>query len=282
MSPPEVLAMGMDIVPQLTPPLSQCFHVRGGDQAEQSCSEVPSPVIFFFFTKYAKKHKSWLLYVPMHTPLLAESFILFQPTHCTDSVSICEGADHCMGNSVTWGAHVSSAACEQPLSSLLFPTPPFHPLHHFTLNMALYFSLVIFRFHCLSQAVTSWRQTNLCLLYISSESPGEPCLYCLRQGRLGRQPGENLSSFFTVYILDLVRYMHCQSLGGRQHKQGLPQCAFVCVCVIVGWGMGEWFVVMWARASWHIIIWLYSLSHGERKVDVSTQIVLLWKNITDA
>lgn len=39
--------MGMDIVPQLTPPLSQWSHVRG-DQAEQNCSDVPNPMIFFF------------------------------------------------------------------------------------------------------------------------------------------------------------------------------------------------------------------------------------------
>lgn len=54
------------------------------------------------------------------------------------------------------------------------PRPTFHPL---ILNKALYISLVIFKFHCLSEAVISWLQTNLYLLYISCESPGESCLY---------------------------------------------------------------------------------------------------------
>lgn len=113
----------------------------------------------------------------------------------------------------------------------MWKTPPPH-------SPQLY---AIFDFHCLSERVTSWHQIAKCLLYISSESQGESCLRCQREGFLGKQ-------FIYSGFLDF----------SKQRKQGLPPVS-VCDCEL---GRGDWFVVIWTRAFRHIVIWL---SHTVRK-----------------
>lgn len=91
-----------------------------------------------------------------------------------------------------------------------------------------------------------WRQTNLCLLYISWESPGDPCLYGLRRGHLGRQSGDYLYSFLSLFftysqcfILDLLRYMS-DSVGGSGGVGGWGECLV----------LRE--IASWHRASYHV------------------------------
>lgn len=85
----------------------------------------------------------------------------------------------------------------------------------------------IFDFHCLSERVTSWHQIAKCLLYISSESQGESCLRCQREGFLGKQ-------FIYSGFLDFSRYMQCHSLGGSSVSKDCP----LYLCVIASWGVG--------------------------------------------
>lgn len=153
------------------------------EKRRSSREKVPDPIIFSH--KNTERSINHDCYTSTQTPL-CQPITLIQH-------SIREGADLCVGDS-----------CEQPAPSLLLPMSPSQPFRRYMLNVPLCFSLVILRFHCLSKAAISWRQTNLCLLYISCESPGKPCLYSLRQGHSGRQPGESLSSsslFFFFFVL---------------------------------------------------------------------------------
>lgn len=99
----------------------------------------------------------------------------------------------------------------------MWKTPPPH-------SPQLY---AIFDFHCLSERVTSWHQIAKCLLYISSESQGESCLRCQREGFLGKQ-------FIYSGFLDFSRYMQCHSLGGSSVSKDCP----LYLCVIASWGVG--------------------------------------------
>lgn len=136
----------------------------------------------------------------MHTPLYLRSFILLQSTFCTDSVSICEGADLCMGNSVTWGALVSSTACESHYPPFLStPCSPSTSFYCNMLNLVLYFSFVIFKPHCLGEVVVSWHQTTLCLLYMNYESARRALFIVTETKKLGKTARRNPSYFFTVF-----------------------------------------------------------------------------------
>ena len=104
------------------------------------------------------------------------------------------------------------------------------------LNTALYFSLVIVcSFHRLTGGLITWRQTNLRLLYISCESPGEPCLQKPETRTLRKTARRELVLFF---------FALSESGGGVIAGSVNWDCHSVCLCVIVGWGLGEWFAVI--------------------------------------
>lgn len=99
-----------------------------------------SPMILFLFSQNTQRCINQACYRFTCTPF----------SQLTVSVSICEGADLCMGKCVTWGALVAHAACEQnshrpPSVSPRSPSTP----------SGLCFSFVFLTFHCLSEAVTS-------------------------------------------------------------------------------------------------------------------------------
>lgn len=116
-----------------------------------------------------------------NAPPLTE-FVLFQPACCTDSASICEGGDLCMGN-----CDLRHACLLQRVNnhhhSFIFPTPSVHPPLHLCQMWHYVFSLMIFQLYCFSKEMTAgkppctWSSTELWGLW-------------QRKGCLGKRPRE--------------------------------------------------------------------------------------------
>lgn len=117
----EVLAMGMGIFfPQIAPSVSQCvYESRSNQEVERAF------IIIIIICAEIRNQTSWLLYVHIHTSSLSWEF-------CTDSQSICEEANLCMGNSVTWAVTFPSTPCEKL---------PLHTLHSLMLSLSFIVSV---------------------------------------------------------------------------------------------------------------------------------------------
>lgn len=203
--------------------------------------------------------------------------------NCTDSVSICEAADLFMGNSVTWGQRVNSH--DPPSVSPRSPSTPPAASYYMTWFLFCFWSSLGF------YSVTIWQRTTPCLLHISCDSSGEPCLYWQREREmLGKTAKKELiSRSLFPHVSSRILWDTCtvRLWREKQWRKGFPQC----MCVQYVWlyggsqGIGPWLCEQ--ELFWHAVTWLLCLphTHGEgekKKYDVSTPTVLLWKNITVA
>ena len=200
MSPAEVLAMGMDIAPQLTPPLSQGSHVKG-DQAEQNL-QIQCFFCFFFP----------LFLSPSQNTQRGVNHDCYMSTCKPSANPLLWFSDHMRG-SRSWYGKLCDLRSARLLRSVwtagvlppFSPRPP--PVQPLMLNTALYFSLVIVcSFHRLTGGLITWRQTNLRLLYISCESPGEPCLQKPETRTLRKTARRELVLFFFFFFFFLLNF----------------------------------------------------------------------------
>lgn len=108
-------------------------------------------LLLLLFVQIIRNQTSWLLYVHIQTPSLSWE-------RGTDSQSICEGANLCMGNSVTWGVAFPSTPCEKL---------PLHTLHSFMLSLTFIVSV--------KEWPVGTRSPSVCFTLVLSHKESHAC-----------------------------------------------------------------------------------------------------------
>ncbi len=164
--------MGMDTVHSLL------CHSALPSISTKNWSEVSYPLILLhFFSTETQKDINHDCYMSTCAPL-SQPITLIQCPYAREQIFIWE---------TLWPEERQTPL--QRVNSHYPPSFSPRPFHLFMLNMALYFSALIWRSHCVSKKWSVDAQPT-CLLYFSSE-----LIYEVPTDK-DRQPGENFSFFF--------------------------------------------------------------------------------------